>query len=282
MRRSFIVGTAITLVATVVVGQAYSQGGDQAFEALPACEQLKIISEKGESLPQYISGSGFDQFALPVVDQCPQYLDALAAAWEIVIESPQSGDLAFERLSACEKLFVVEDRNGSVADFIVQSGFESFARPIVSGCPRHLAELSEAWKRSQEGVGNGTPIPFSELPACTQLNRIQQDGKSVSDYIAGSGIDNYASDIRTQCPQYVPDLTEAERILGRARNQALNPTFESLAPCQKLDVIQGEGKSVPQYIADSGLEDFASDIYGMCTRHIANFEQAQRILGASR
>jgi hypothetical protein len=122
-------------------------------------------------------------------------------------------------------------------------------------------------------------------------------GKSVADFIVGSGIEGYATAINNQCRRHLEALRAARQMaatlnaspeidslqiaptFSTAANDGPDLEFESLAPCQKLDVIQSSNKSVPRYIADSGPEEFSDDIYKMCNRHIDNLIEAERILG---
>lgn len=300
MRRSLIIGTSLTILATVIVGQAYSQGVDQEFEALPACDKLDAIAGTGKSVASYIAGSGFDDFAADVVNECPRHLVELGRAWEMMAADPNF-DL-FARLPACEKLNSIEGDGKSVSNFIENSGYDAFAGQVLENCPRHLEELGVAWQRinarggpDSENPGPEESLTFDQLPRCQQLDVIDSTpGKLVADHIYLSGIDDYEFAVRNECNRHMGALEEAIRRNDANRvsipaatpvsasNSGLNPTFESLAPCQKLDVVQGTGKSVPQYIADSGIDEFSPDINSMCTRHIGNLIEAQRIVEDSR
>ena len=289
MRRSLIIGTSLTLLATVIVGQAYSQNSDLGFEALPACGKLNAIAGSGKSVVDYIMGSGFDQFAADVVTNCPRHLVSLGQSWEIV--AARDGRM-FDQLSPCEQLNAVERDEKSVTDFIVNSDYNSFAQPVLENCPRHLENLGRAWQRLNPIQRGNDATPFERLSRCQQLDVIDSTtGKSVVDHIFGSGIETYEFAVRNECNRHLEALEEAIRQAQRTTvlpvntnvvgNIAVNLSFESLAPCQKLDVVQGEGKSVPRYIAGSGINDFAPDIYSMCTRHIGNLIEAEKIIATS-
>lgn len=283
MRSILIVGASLTLAATVVIGHAYSQGVDTEFEVLPVCNKLDAIANTGKSVSSYIAGSGFDEFAAAVVNDCPRHLVELGRAWELAANRDAE---MFERLPVCEKLHAIKSDGKSVADYIEAAGYEAFARSVLERCPRHLEELGIAWQKlnaqgpnTSEDPSNFTPEPdpvFAALPPCRQLDVIEDENKSVPRYIAESGIEDFEAAIRETCPRHVPSLNQAFEIAG------LDPAFEALAPCQQLDVIRDSGKSVPQYIADSGIEDFYADVTSMCSRHFDNLMAAQRIIEGSR
>jgi len=292
MRYAFIIGMSLTVAVALAVNQAWSQGLDTEFEALPACRKLDAIAGSNKSVPEYIVGSGFDDFATDVVNDCPRHLVSLGKAWETLAADPDFD--MFSRLSPCEQLNAAARDDKSVADFIAQSGYANFARPILEACPRHLAELGIAWERLNARGGpevppetpapSSAPTPFDQLPRCEQLDVIEgTPGKSVVDHIFLSGIEDYADAVRSNCDRHLPALEAAERRAGVSNPSSnnLNTDFEKLAPCQKLDVIEGTGKSVPEYIAESGVEDFASDVYSMCRRHIDNLVEAQKSVEAA-
>jgi len=288
MRYDFIIGGSLTVAVILAASQVGSQGLDTEFEALPACRKLDAIAGSGKSVSEYIQGSGFDDFAAAVVNDCPRHLVSLGTAWETLAADPDFD--MFSRLSPCEQLNAVEGDDKSVANFIAQTGYATFARPVLASCPRHLTELGVAWERlNARGGPEGppetpapapAPTPFDQLPRCEQLDVIEgTPGKSVVDHIFLSGIEDYADAVRSNCDRHLPALEAAERRTSatNSSNASLNSDFERLAPCQKLDVIEGTGKSVPEYMAESGIEDFTSDVYSMCRRHIDNLIEAQRI-----
>jgi hypothetical protein len=298
MRPIFAIGTLSAVGASAIVGQAYSQSVDRAFEALPACQKLDAIAADRKDVAEYIANSGFDEFATDVLEECPRYLVDLGGAWEMMANNPNLN--MFERLSPCAQLNAIESDGKSLSAFIVDSGYDRYARPVLNDCPRHLEELGTAWKalNPEPPIGglrtSNPPQTFAELSRCDQLDVIEATpSKSVIDHIYGSGIEDYEYAVRSQCNRHLPALQEAEKrtnadsrqpvattldvAIAPARN-ALNPEFERLSPCQKLKVIQGSGKSLPQYIADSGVEDFKADIYRMCPRYEASLIAAERML----
>ncbi|MGF1459767.1 MAG: hypothetical protein ACFBSG_12160 [Leptolyngbyaceae cyanobacterium] len=273
-----IAGTALALVVTVVASRALSQGLDSDFEALAACDKLDAIAGTGKSVSDYIVGSGFEQFAAAVVADCPKHLVGLGQAWEAMAADP-SFDM-FARLSPCAQLNSIESDGKSVSEFIVESGYDAFTQPVLANCPRHLESLGIAWQRlnpSDEPQGEG-PRAFADLSPCEQLDVIDgTPGKAVTDHIFLSGIEDYAFAVRNQCRRHIEALAAAEQR-SRTSSSTMDADFESLAPCQKLDVIDGTGKSVPEYIATSGVDEFTADVYAMCRRHIGNLIEAQRMV----
>ena len=75
----------------------------------------------------------------------------------------------------------------------------------------------------------------------------------------------------------------ASLVLGQTLSRAidLDPTFEAYAPCQKLEVIESDGKSVAGYLYDSGYEEFETAISTACTEYADELEEAKELILAS-
>ncbi|MEM6839976.1 MAG: hypothetical protein AAF609_24465 [Cyanobacteria bacterium P01_C01_bin.120] len=193
-------------------------GRDPAFEALTACEKLDAIDRAGKSVPQYIAGSGIEDFDVEIINDCPQYRAALDEAGgprsgvgpgeNSDLQGPTEAD--FESLSACGKLDAIARAGKSVPAYIADSGYQQFDDEIRSTCNWHSESLDVALNRL-----NLVP-EFEALSACGKLDAIAASGKSVSQYIAGSGIGEFSADINSMCREYLGDLDEAQRSLQKS------------------------------------------------------------------
>jgi hypothetical protein len=286
MRRLLFVGTAAVLTTTALFW-GHKSVADPAFERLPACQKLDVVQGTGKSVPRYIADSGFDAFAAPIVETCPQHLISLGEAWEIMVRESNRfpASMTFGRLSACEQLNAIKANNREPLPNFIARDFERFKQPVLQECPGHLKALGQAWQQINppNATGVGPEDDFERLPECEQLRRIALDGKSLSDYIRGSGIEQFEQPIQEQCPAYLDALNSAIQENSRILFSLSVPpssveTFEQLAPCQKLDVVDGTGKSVADYIAGSGYDQFAPDVYQFCRRHEGALEEARRTL----
>ncbi|MEM6519721.1 MAG: hypothetical protein AAF722_10385 [Cyanobacteria bacterium P01_C01_bin.70] len=278
MHRALLFSVAIVVSGTLILDQAVSQTTpDSDFESLSACSKLDAIDRAGKSVPDYIAGSGYRQFDDEIRSTCPWHSESLNVALTRLGRDP-----AFEALSACDKLRAVDRAGKSLPQYIADSGIEDFDTEIINNCPRYRTALEEAGGPGRgEGPGanldlqGSTEADFDRLSACEKLDAIAKAGKSVPDYIAGSGYRQFDNEIRSTCDWHLESLNVALNSLGR------EPAFEMLTACQKLDAIDEAGKSVPQYIAGSGLEEFSADVYSMCRRHVEALTEAQRIAGES-
>ncbi|MEM6839757.1 MAG: hypothetical protein AAF609_23335 [Cyanobacteria bacterium P01_C01_bin.120] len=279
MHRVLIFSVTVVIGSTLILEQAVSQNSPaQTFERLSACRKLDAIARAGKSVPEYIAGSGYRQFDNEIRSTCTWHLESLNVALVSLGLDP-----TFEALTACEKLEAIEKAGKSVVDYLVGSGLGEFANDIGNNCPEYLLELDQALEEATGGPGPAAP--FAVLPRCTQLDIIDSDpNKDVIEHIVGSGIEVYAEPVRNKCDRHLSALEEAERRVGIANSsdsESVGSAFEALAPCQKLDVIDDVGKSVPQYLAGSGLQEFSPDIYSNCRRHESALTEAQRLLNAA-
>ncbi|MGD1859165.1 MAG: hypothetical protein ACFB0E_04235 [Leptolyngbyaceae cyanobacterium] len=253
-------------------------GRDPAFEALTACQKLDAIDRAGKSVAQYIAGSGIEDFDVEIINNCPQYRAALDEAGGLRIGGgPQE-------ISYCASLDLMKSEGESPSEIIARSlDIENTSKIIADECPEYQSDLEQAKKIQQnavaiESIGGG--VPFSALSPCTQLDIIENEpNKNIIDYIVGSGIEIYANAVRSNCTWHLSVLEEAERrtyiLFSNFDGKVIDPEFEASTPCQKLDVIDEVGKSVPQYITNSGIEDFFTDIESRCRRHFESLTEAR-------
>jgi len=255
IRRALVLGTIVLISGAFVLEKAVSQV-DQAFESLPACDKLDVIANDGKSVREYILGSGYEDFDDDIRNNCTRHLTALN---EVLVGLGL--DPAFEALPPCGKLDAIANSGQSLTAYIYNSGVEDFEAAIFNDCRQYIPDLRFGGTDDVDSV-------FESLPPCDRLDVIASEGKSVPEYIAGSGYEDFDDDIRSSCTQHVAALDEALVSLG------LDPAFEALPPCGKLDVISSTGQSVSEYIRASGVDDFATAIAQTCSQFMPDLNAA--------
>jgi len=131
---------------------------------------------------------------------------------------------------------------------------------------------------------------FERQPACQRLEKVEEDGKSVFDYIIASGPENFINNVG-DCTQYMPIVVTAARraAVPIPSNMAdianvdttLNPAFEDRSACDRLRIIAADGKSVRDYMVASDLDDFAEAIRTNCGEFLNELEEAEQYFGAA-
>lgn len=97
---------------------------------------------------------------------------------------------------------VVEVAPQSVPSPSPQSPFAATASPVA---------VTVAQRPARQSV---TPVKFENLSPCDQLDAIAKGGKSVAEYIVGSGYENYESQVKANCNWHNEQLAIAWSILN--------------------------------------------------------------------
>jgi hypothetical protein len=265
------IGALLAATGTVLLGYTVKNSGltsalaqfplDPEFEAQPTCEKLAIIEGDGKSVLDYIMASGVEQFSDDVRNSCRQYLPEVEEAERMAGIVVPTGSDREERVTA---------------------------QPKTNASTASDAEMSDSEMRAM-----GLDPNFERQPACQRLEKIEEDGKSVFDYIIASGPKKIMDDIVQNCPdsEFVPIVVTAARraavplpssMEGIANvDTTLNPDFENRPACDRLRIIAADGKSVRDYMVASGLDDFAEAIRTNCGEFLNELEEAEQYFGAA-
>lgn len=269
MRRTLAIGALLAATGTIALGYVATRlvrnpalaqdfQPDPAFEGKPVCERLEIIDKDGKSVLDYIIASGVEQFSDDVRNGCRNYLRYIEEA---------------------------EIRAGIVVPTGSDREETAMAQPKTTASTTPVAEMSDAEIRAM-----GLDPNFERQPACQRLEKVEEDGKSVFDYIIASGPENFINNVG-DCTQYMPIVVTAARraavpipssMEGIADvDTTLNPAFEDRSACDRLRIIDADGKSVRDYMVASGLDDFAEAIETNCNEFQDELEEAERYFGAA-
>ena len=268
MRRTFTTRAALSLMAALLVGQALTRADDPepVSETNRLCQELAVIEQSGESrVRQYLANlkyhadSRYDRFALAISVHCPRYLNALREA-DSNTNTVRSDD-------SCDSL-----RSEIAVSFdLDKQGFRRLATRVYRDCRTLLPELAQLWQNTK---ARNTYLDFDILHPCDQLKRKQDLRQPIEDWVSRSGVEHFADSILQYCPDYVVILAAINDPLQTSID-FYNPEFERKSPCEKLAVIEDDGKNLESYIRGSGVEDFELDVRLNCPQY-------QSILDAAR
>ncbi|MEM6437809.1 MAG: hypothetical protein AAF773_28735 [Cyanobacteria bacterium P01_D01_bin.115] len=270
MRRTFTMRAALSLMAALLVGQALTSADDPepVSETNRLCQELAVIEQSGESrVRQYLANlkyhadSRYDRFAFAISVQCPQYMDAL-----------RTTDSNTNTAGAQSNALCVNLRSEIAASFdLDKQGFRRLATRVYRDCRTLLPELAQLWQNTK---ARNASLDFDILHPCDQLRRKQELRQPIENWVSRSGVEHFANSILQYCPDYVVVLAAINDPLQTSID-FYNPEFERKSPCEKLAVIENDGKDLESYIRGSGVEDFELDVRLNCFQY-------QGVLDAAR
>lgn len=150
---------------------------------------------------------------------------------------------------------------------------------IVVQAPSPQPEVSAS--PTSQTTPQSSPSPSvlansNNLSLCDQLDSVAKAGKSVSEFIVNSGqYDKFAAEVTTKCNWNVEQLQAANRIL----HPPAQVSFDNLPLCDQLDSVAKAGKSVSDFIINSGrYDEFATEVTTKCNWNTGQLQIADRIL----
>ena len=267
MRRTFTMRAALSLMAALLVGQALTSADDPEPVDRPnrLCQELDEIAQFNESrvvpylVNEYYAGSRYDQFASAISTQCRTHLGALQEANRITNAAPRD--------DSCDSL-----RSEIAVSFdLDKQGFRRLATRVYRDCQTLLPELAQLWQNTK---ARNASLDFDILHPCDQLRRKQELRQPIENWVSRSGVEHFANSILQYCPDYVVILAAINDPMQTSLD-FYNPEFERKSPCEKLAVIESDGKDLESYIRESGVEDFELDVRLNCFQY-------QGVLDAAR